>query len=48
LLPVVSYGQQSQFAPTGFYQWLSYALITAGWILATTIITAISRVLYRN
>jgi hypothetical protein len=48
MLPVISYGQESQFAPTGFYQWLSYAFITAGWILATTIITAISRVLYRN
>jgi hypothetical protein len=48
LLPVISYGQQSSFAPTGPYQWLSYALITAGWILATTIITGISRALYRN
>lgn len=48
LLPVFSYGQQSQFAPTGAYQWFSYALITAGWILATTIITGISRALYRN
>jgi hypothetical protein len=46
LLPVISYGQQSAFAPTGIYQWLSYALITAGWILATTIITGISRALY--
>jgi hypothetical protein len=48
LLPVISYGQQSEFAPTGIYQWLSYALITAGWILATTIITGISRALYRG
>ena len=48
LLPVISYGQQSQFAPTGAYQWLSYALITSGWILATTIITGISRALYRS
>jgi len=48
LLPVFSYGQQSQFAPTGAYQWFSYTLITAGWILATTIITGISRALYRN
>jgi hypothetical protein len=48
LLPVISYGQQSAFAPTGAYQWLSYALITAGWILATTIITGISRALYRS
>jgi hypothetical protein len=48
LLPVISYGQQMAFAPTGAYQWLSYALITAGWVLATTIITGISRALYRN
>jgi hypothetical protein len=48
LLPIISYGQQSAFAPTGIYQWLSYALITAGWILATTIITGISRALYRG
>jgi hypothetical protein len=48
LLPVISYGQQSAFAPSGIYQWLSYALITAGWILATTIITGISRALYRG
>jgi hypothetical protein len=48
LLPVISYGQRSQFAPAGLYQWLSYAFITAGWILATTIIAGISRVLTRN
>lgn len=48
LLPVINYGQQSAFAPTGGYQWLSYILITAGWILATTIITGISRALYRS
>jgi hypothetical protein len=48
VLPVIGYGQQIAFAPTGPYQWLSYALITAGWILATTIITGISRALYRS
>jgi hypothetical protein len=48
LLPVISYGQRSLFAPTGVYQWLSYTLITAGWILATTIVTGISRALNRN
>jgi hypothetical protein len=37
VLPVVGYGQQSAFTPAGIYQWLSYMLITAGWILATTI-----------
>jgi hypothetical protein len=48
LLPVLSYGQQSAYEPTGAYQWLSYALITAGWILATTIITGLTRALYRG
>lgn len=48
LMPVISYGQRSLFAPAGAYQWLSYSLISAGWILATTIITGISRALNRN
>jgi hypothetical protein len=48
LLPVVSYGQQSAFSPAGAYQWLSYALITAGWIFATTIIAGLTRALSRN
>jgi hypothetical protein len=48
LLTVISYGQQNAFAPTGAYQWLSYALVTSGWILATTIITGITRALYRS
>ena len=48
VLPVVSYGQQSAFTPAGIYQWLSYMLITAGWILATTIIAGLTRALYRN
>ncbi len=48
LLPIFSYGQQSAFQPAGAYQWLSYGLITAGWILATTIITGTSRALYRG
>ena len=48
LLPVVSYGQQSAFQPTGAHQWLSYELITADWILATTVVAGLSRALYRG
>jgi hypothetical protein len=48
LLPVVSYGQQTAFAGKGPYQWMAYGLMTAGWLLATTIITGITRALYRS
>jgi hypothetical protein len=48
LLPVITYGQQTTFAPKGAYQWLAYGLVTAGWLLATTIITGITRALYRS
>jgi hypothetical protein len=48
LLPVVTYGQQAAYAPRGLYQWLAYGLMTAGWILATTIIAGITRALSRN
>ncbi|MFD9003712.1 membrane-associated oxidoreductase [Streptomyces sp. NPDC059582] len=47
LLPVVDFGQQSAFAPAGFYQWLSYLLIAVGWVLATTIAAGITRTLSR-
>ena len=48
LIPVVTYGQQAAFGPRGAYQWLAYGLMTAGWLLATTIITGITRALYRG
>jgi alpha/beta hydrolase fold len=48
LLPVVTYGQQAAFAPRGLYQWVAYGLMTAGWILATTIIAGITRALSRS
>jgi hypothetical protein len=48
LLPVVTYGQQAAFAPRGAYQWIAYGLMTAGWILATTIIAGITRALSRS
>jgi hypothetical protein len=48
LIPVVTYGQQAAFGSKGTYQWLAYGLMTAGWLLATTIITGITRTLYRG
>ncbi|MER7478086.1 membrane-associated oxidoreductase [Streptomyces sp. NPDC126510] len=48
LLPVISFGQEAAFAPTGGYQWLSYALVLMGWILATTVVTGITRTVSRQ
>ncbi|WP_018548891.1 hypothetical protein [Streptomyces sp. LaPpAH-108] len=48
LLPVIDFGQESAFAPQGWYQWLSYVLIITGWILATTIVTGVTRTVSRQ
>ena len=48
LLPVVDLGQKHAFNPAGAEQWLSYVLIAAGWLLATTIAAGVARVLSRN
>ncbi|MFJ7335230.1 membrane-associated oxidoreductase [Streptomyces sp. NPDC101116] len=48
LLPVISFGQEAAFAPTGGHQWLSYALVLTGWILATTVVTGITRTVSRQ
>ncbi|MGW1374207.1 membrane-associated oxidoreductase [Streptomyces sp. NPDC002446] len=48
LLPVINFGQESAFAPHGWHQWLSYALIITGWILATTIVAGVTRTVSRQ
>ncbi|MEV7729238.1 membrane-associated oxidoreductase [Streptomyces sp. NPDC087917] len=48
LLPIVGFGQEAAYAPTGWYQWLSYLLIVTGWILATTTAAGVSRSLNRQ
>ncbi|MEU6878628.1 membrane-associated oxidoreductase [Streptomyces sp. NPDC046712] len=48
LLPVINFGQESAFAPDGGHQWLSYALIITGWILATTIAAGVTRTVSRQ
>ncbi len=48
LLPIITFGQKSAYNPTGFEEWLSYLLMAAGWLLASTIATAIARVIRRQ
>jgi hypothetical protein len=48
LLPVISFGQEGAFAPRGWYQSLSYALVIAGWILATTVFAGVTRTVNRQ
>jgi hypothetical protein len=48
LLPVISFGQEEAFAPDGGYQYLAYALIITGWILATTVVTGVTRTVSRQ
>lgn len=48
MLPVVNLGQKYAFNPGGAEQWLSYVLIAAGWILATTVAAGAARVLRRG
>ncbi|MDX2675162.1 membrane-associated oxidoreductase [Streptomyces soliscabiei] len=48
LLPVIFFGQEDAFAPTGWYQTLSYVLIVTGWILATTVVAGVTRTVSRQ
>ncbi|MET9494476.1 oxidoreductase [Streptomyces sp. NPDC006552] len=48
LVPLAAFGQETAFAARGPGQWLAYALTAAGWILATTAATGITRALSRQ
>lgn len=48
LIPIGAFGQRGAWDPTGWTQWLSYAIIAAGWILATALIAGMTRVLRPN
>jgi len=47
LVPIADFGQASAYAPQGAYQWLSYLLVAAGWLLATTVLAGITRTINR-
>ncbi|MFD3542388.1 membrane-associated oxidoreductase [Streptomyces sp. NPDC058662] len=48
MLPIIGFGQEQAYAPSGWYQWLSYLLIVTGWVLATTTAAGVSRSLRRQ
>ncbi|MFJ8629934.1 membrane-associated oxidoreductase [Streptomyces sp. NPDC093568] len=48
LLPVISFGQEPAFAPTGGQQALAYSLVLIGWILATTVVAGVTRTVSRQ
>ncbi|MCJ1679558.1 membrane-associated oxidoreductase [Streptomyces sp. APSN-46.1] len=48
MLPIIGFGQEAAFAPSGWHQWLSYLLIVTGWVLATTTAAGVSRSLQRQ
>ncbi|HZF88065.1 membrane-associated oxidoreductase [Streptomyces sp.] len=47
LLPVISFGQEAAFAPTGWRQALAYVLVLTGWILATAVVAGVTRTVNR-
>ncbi|RVX46679.1 hypothetical protein EDD27_9572 [Nonomuraea polychroma] len=47
LLPLPAFGQREHFDAGGWTQWLAYALIVSGWILATALIAGATRILRR-
>ncbi|WP_327356889.1 membrane-associated oxidoreductase [Streptomyces sp. NBC_01304] len=49
LLPIVDFGQERHFSPDNSgLQWLAYALVIMGWILATTIVAGVTRSVSRQ
>ncbi|MCF4140159.1 oxidoreductase [Streptomyces sp. Tue 6430] len=48
LVPITAFGQDAAFAPRDTGQWLAYGLTAAGWILATTVATGVSRAISRQ
>ncbi|MBX6767578.1 MAG: membrane-associated oxidoreductase, partial [Actinomadura rubrobrunea] len=48
LLPIIDFGQEKAFKPDGWYQWLSYLLVVLGWVLATTVVAGVTRIVSRQ
>ncbi|KAA5826029.1 oxidoreductase [Saccharopolyspora hirsuta] len=48
MLPVVSLGHDDMWQARGVSQWVTVALVAAGWTLATTVAAGISRALHRE
>jgi hypothetical protein len=48
LIPIVDFGNKNRWALGGASQWLAAGLQAAGWLLATTVATSLSRILRRQ
>lgn len=48
LLPIIDFGQDRAFVSGSGQQWFAYALVALGWILATTLVAGLTRVLGRS
>jgi hypothetical protein len=48
LIPIGAFGLRTAYASSGAAQWLAYALIAAGWILATAVIAGITHTVRRD
>lgn len=48
LIPIADFGQAGAYDPRGAYQWLSYLLVVAGWLLATTVLAGVTRAINRS
>ncbi|HEX6472995.1 MAG TPA: hypothetical protein VF069_28150 [Streptosporangiaceae bacterium] len=48
LVPISAFGQRDAWDPAGWTRWLAYAVIAAGWLLATALIAGVARVLRRD
>jgi hypothetical protein len=48
LIPISAFGQREAWDPADGTQWLAYTIIAAGWLLATALITGVTRVLRPN
>jgi hypothetical protein len=48
VIPVLNLTQQQAYVPTGAGLWVSWIVSLAGWILATTVIAGITRILTRS
>jgi hypothetical protein len=48
LIPIGAFGLRTAYASSGSIQWLSYALIAAGWILATAVIAGVTHAIRRD
>ena len=48
LVPVLGLGHQSAYVPTGAGEWAAWTGTLAGWVLATTIVAAVTRAIARS